>query len=242
MTQKVLIVEDCKAHREVLQKILNDLHINLEIYCASDIKKAFEISMEQHIHLFLVDIVLDTLKPGDVSGLNFVREIRGVDKYRFTPVIFITLLEDPKLYSYSNLHCFGYMEKPFKEEEVKEMVLDALKFPIHEEGNKCVYFRIEGIVYAKYIKEILYITISRRKSVIHCMDDELEIPNMTGNTLMKELDSDLLVPCSRYSVINKMHIDKIDYANRFVWLEHVERPIEIGVIMKKAFMQRMNDE
>lgn len=242
MIQKVLIVEDCEVHSEALQKILNNLHKNLEIYCAPDMEKAFQISLEQHICLFLVDIILDMIKPGDVSGLNFVREIRGIERYQFTPVIFITSLEDPKLYSYSSLHCFGYIEKPFQADEVQEIVLDALKYPMPKEDNKCVYFRKEGIVYAKYIREILYITISRRKAVIHCVDEDLVIPYVTCEALLEELDSDLLVPCSRYSVINKIHIDRIDYPNRFVWLKHVEHPIEIGIVMKKTFMQRMNDE
>lgn len=241
MLLKVLIVEDNKAHMDALCKILKDLNRDLQVYCANDLTEAFHLALEQHINLFLVDIILKTDKPGDVSGLNFVREIRNISKYKFTPVIFITSLEDPKLYSYSQLHCFGYIEKPFSVEQVKTTVLDALEFPAKEDDERYVYFRKDGIVYSKCIKEIVHIENSKRKIVIHCINDKLEIPYKTCEEILKELDSDLFVQCSRYDIINRKYIEQIDYTNRFVKMKYTEAPVEIGVIMKKSFKQRMED-
>lgn len=241
MPQKILVIEDNKAHMEALCKILNDLHKDIQIYCAYDVEKAFQISLEQHIHLFLVDIILNTQKPGDVSGLNFVREIRGISKYKFTPLIFITSLEDPKLYSYSQLHCFGYIEKPFSVAQVRDTVLSALDFPTKADDERFVYFRKDGIVYSKCIKDIIYIESSRRKIIIHCINDELEIPYKTCEEILRELDSELFIQCSRYGIINRKYIEQIDYTNRFIKLRHIDNPIEIGIIMKKAFKQRIDN-
>ena len=241
MLLKVLIVEDNKAHMDALCKILKCLNRDLQVYCAYDMAEAFNLVLEQHINLFLVDIILKTDKPGDVSGLNFVREIRGISKYRFTPVIFITSLEDPRLYAYSQLHCFGYIEKPFAVEQVKNIVRDALEFPMREEEEKYVYFRKEGIVYSKCIKEIVHIENGKRRLVIHCINDELVIPHKTCEEILKELDSELFVQCSRYDIINRKHIEQIDYTNRFVKMKYKEAPVEIGAIMKKSFKQRMED-
>lgn len=242
MSRKVLIVEDNKVHIDALQKILTDLNRDLLIYCASDIQSALQIALEQHIHLFLVDIVLDAQKPGDVSGLNLVREIRGITKYKFTPLIFLTSLEDPKLYAYSQLHCFGYIEKPFGCEQVRETVLAALEFPVKEEDDRCVYFRKDGIVYSVYVKDIIYIESSKRKLKIYCVNDELEIPYRTCEEILKDMDSASFIQCSRYCIINKNYIEQIDYTNRFVKLKNIEKPIEIGAIMKKAFKRRLEDE
>ena len=241
MLLKVLIVEDNKAHMEALCKILKDLNRDLQVYCAQDLAEALRLALEQRINLFLVDIILKTDKPGDVSGLNFVREIRDIIKYRFTPVIFITSLEDPKLYSYSQLHCFGYIEKPFSVEQVKNTVMDALEFPAKADDERYVYFRKDGIVYSKCIKEIVHIENGKRRLVIHCINDELEIPYKTCEEILKELDSDLFVQCSRYDIINIKYIEQIDYTNRFVKMKYKEAPVEIGAIMKKSFRQRMED-
>lgn len=241
MLLKVLIVEDNKAHMDALCKILKDLNRDLQVYCAYNLAEAFRLALEQHINLFLVDIILKTDKPGDVSGLNFVREVRDISKYKFTPVIFITSLEDPKLYSYRQLHCFGYIEKPFSVEQVRTTVLDALEFPTKEDDERYVYFRKDGIVYSKCIKEIIHIENSKRKIVIYCINDKLEIPYKTCEEILKELDSDLFVQCSRYDIINRKYIEQIDYINRFVKMKYTEAPVEIGVIMKKSFKQRMED-
>ena len=125
MRRKILIVEDNEAHMNVLRNIVEELQQDVQLYCASNVSRAFQIALEQHIHLFLIDIILDMKKPGDTAGLNFAREIREISKYRFTPLIFITSLEDPKLYSYSQLQCLSYIEKPFSVEQVRRTILNG---------------------------------------------------------------------------------------------------------------------
>lgn len=233
--QKILILEDKKAHVDALVKIISDLGKDIEVLCAFDEKDAYKIAMEQQINLFLVDIILHAENSGDVTGLRFVQEIRSVKKYSFSPIIFITSLEDPKLYSYSQLHCFGYIEKPFSVSQVRECVLKALEFPIITDKDRCVYFRKSGIVYSKRINDIVYIESSRRKITIHCVNDKLEIPYKTCDEMIQELGSDLFIRCSRYAIINKSYIENIDYANRYVKLRTLDSPVEIGVMMKDKF-------
>lgn len=242
MSKRVLIVEDNQIHREALQKIVKDLEQDVEVYCVDNMKDALQISLEQHIHLFLVDIVLNSQKPGDVSGLNFVRELRGISRYKFTPLIFLTSLEDPKLYAYTQLHCFGYIEKPFNGDKVRNIIVEALEFPVKEEDDRCVYFRKEGIVYSVCVKDIIYIQSSNRKLRIICVNDELEIPYKTCEEMLKELDSRSFIQCSRSCIVNKNYIEQIDYTNRFINLKYVDTPVEIGVIMKKAFKQRLEGD
>lgn len=241
MLQKVLIIEDNKVHMDALCKIIRDLQKDVQVFCAYNVGEAFQIALEQHIHLFMIDIVLNTQKPGDVSGLSFAKEIRGISKYKFTPLIFITSLEDPKLYSYSQLHCYGYIEKPFSVTQVRDTILGALEFPAKDDDDKNVYFRKDGIVYSLCIKDIVYIESSRRKITIHCINDKLEIPYKTSEEILQDLDSGAFIQCSRYNIVNRKYIEQIDYTNRFIKLKYVDCPIEIGVIMKKAFRQRVDN-
>ena len=242
MLRNVLIIEDKKSHMDALCKIISELNKDIIIYTAFNAERAYQISMEYHIHLFLVDIILQPEKPGDVLGLSFAREIREIKKYRFTPLIFVTSLEDPKLYSYSQLHCFGYIEKPYDVEQVKKLVSRALEFPVEDDDERYVYFRKDGIVYSKCIKEIIYIENSRRKVVIHCKNDVLEIPYKTCDEILKEVDSGQFVQCSRYTIINKKYVEEIDYTNRYLKLSGIGELIEIGVIMKKQFRNIMENK
>ena len=240
MIRNILIIEDKKSHMEALVKIISDLDSNLAVYSAYDIEKAYQISMEQRIHLFLVDIVLRPEKPGDVLGLKFVQEIREVQKYMFVPIIMVTSLEDPKLYSYSQLQCYGYIEKPYNPDQVRKMVTKALKFPIKDDEERSAFFRKDGIIYAVNKAEVIYVENSRRKVVIHSSNDILEIPYKTCDEILQELASDMFVQCSRYTIVNRNYIEKIDYTNRYIQLKYIEEPVEIGVIMKKNFKDKMD--
>lgn len=241
MKHKILIIEDKKAHMDAICNIINDLNKDIEIYCAFDENEAYKIAMETHIQLFLVDIILKTKKPGDVTGLRFVQEIRAVKKYSFAPIIFITSLEDPKLYSYSQLHCFDFIEKPFDERKVKESILKALDFPVKTNDERYVYFRKEGIVYSQYVKDIIYIECGKRSVIIYSVKDKLEVPYKTCDEILHELNSDMFVRCSRYAIVNKAYIEYIDYANRLVKLKHIDKPVEIGVIQKQKFRRELEN-
>lgn len=232
--KNILIIEDQKPHMEALTKVISQIE-NVHIYKAYNVAEAYYMLSLHHMHLFLVDIILDTSKSGDVSGLDFVRDIRQNKRYEFMPVIFITSLEDPQLYSYSQLHCFGYIEKPFEAKQVENLVREALQFPALSSENRNLYFRIDGIIYSVRVDDIIYIENSRRRLGIHCVNDYIEVPYKTANEILEELDSPHFIPCSRYAIVNQNYIERIDFTNRYLKLRGVEESIEIGAIMKKRF-------
>lgn len=241
MTRNVLILEDKQKHMEAIRKILSDLDVDIMIFQACNLEKAYNVIAEHHIHLFLLDIILDTTKAGDVSGLNFARELRQNPRYEFTPIIFITSLEDPQLYSYRQLHCFGYIEKPFDSRQIHQLVRTALNFPVNTPENKIMYFRKDGIIYSIHTDDIIYIENSRRLLRIHCVREELEVAYKTAAEVMEELDSPDFLQCSRYVIVNRNFIEKIDFTNRYLKLRGVKENIEIGIIMKKQFRDRIEN-
>lgn len=241
MKRNVLILEDKAEHMEALNKIVSGLAQDTKIFTASDVRTAYQIIMENHIHLFLVDIILCPERTGDVMGLQFAQETRKIKKYQFTPIIFITSLEDPKLYSYSQLHCYGYIEKPFSPDKVRKMVMKALEFPVEDDEERFVYFRKDGIVYAKQICDIVYIENIRRKVVVHCKNDILVIPYKTSEEILREMDSELFIQCSRYAIVNKRYIEEIDYVNRYIKLKYINEPVEIGAIMKNRLKEKLGE-
>ena len=68
---------------------------------------------------FIVDIILEKTKNGDMSGMTFADNIREIERYKATPIIFTTSLEDPKLHAYAHLHCYQYFDKYYREDELQ---------------------------------------------------------------------------------------------------------------------------
>ncbi|MCM1569586.1 MAG: LytTR family DNA-binding domain-containing protein [Roseburia sp.] len=241
MQRNILIVEDKPVCSRALSKIIGEMQLDTVISCAASIEEAYQVLANRRIHLFLLDIILDSKDSGDVSGLLFAEELRRNAKYKYTPIIFITSLEDPKLYTYSQLHCYDYIEKPFSVPRVRDTILSALEMPVIPDDERFIYFRKEGIIYSKRLKEIVYIESNRRRIHIHCVDDELEIPYKTTEELLRELDSESFIQCSRYSILNRNYIEQIDYTNRYVKLKYIREPIEIGIVMGKVFRQKIEN-
>ncbi len=239
MKRKVLILEDHRHHREALEKLLYEIEPEVCCYSVSTVKEAVQIIWEDHIHLFLIDIVLDTREPGDVSGLNFAKQIREISKYKHTPLIFITSLEDPKLFSFYQLHCYSYIEKPFDVSRTKKIIKEALEVPVVEEDDRYIYFQKDGIAYSVYIRDIIYIESCRRKVILYFSDSSLEFSYKTCREVLQDLDSASFIQASRNYIINRKYIEYIDRTNRFVKLKYIREPIEIGTVMKKSFIKNI---
>lgn len=233
----VLIVEDNVRSMEMLVKIIENLRTGVEIKTASSQEEAAILAMKFNIDLFMLDIILNASNPGDVSGMKFAEYIRTLQKYKYTPIIFITALEDPEQHAYSDLHCYYYVEKPYDVEKVSSVISEALEFPaVHNEPQN-VFFRKDGILYKKEISEILYIENSRAGQTVYCSNGNLKLPYKPNYKILEELASDKFIQCSRYHIINYDYIDKIDTVNRYILLKGVKTPIEIGNSFKKKFLK-----
>ena len=151
----ILILEDNDSNREMLVKIIEDLEMKTVIKSAINQKEALELAMKHNIDLFLIDIMLDTSVPGDVSGMKFAESIRSVKRYKYVPIIFVTALEDPRLHAYSDIHCYYYVEKPYDPVKVSSVIMEALEVPKENEEDHNVFFRKEGVLFKKSTTDII---------------------------------------------------------------------------------------
>ncbi len=231
--KKVLILEDNSVMLRHLSNIVRELDKGNDVFAFDNVKDAYQCVFERAIDLFIVDIILDTSNPADSSGLQFVENIRQVERYSFTPVIFVTSLEDVKSYTYENLHCYSFIEKPFDVSRVKQTIAQCLKFPGGGQGKKTLFFQKDGIilavdrddfVYAESINHVMYIHTKQK--------DVLEIPYVTVKKLMEEIDSPDIVQCSRNTIVNKRYCYYIDLSNRIIELKDKMGRLEIGVTFK----------
>lgn len=240
--KSVLILGNDSAMWDALEKIIREINRDIIIYKTGTLAEAYQIAMEHNISLFLSDIIIDVSKREDVSGLTFVENIRKLERYAFVPVIFVTTLSDPKMYAYSKLHCYGYLQKPVLSDEAKPLIEKALKFKqsANEEGN--VYFRKDGVIYAVGKKEIIYIKSHAGKVTIKTEREELVVYYKTCRDILSELDSERFVQCSRGTVVNKTYIANVDIANRVLHLVNDYGELEVSVRMKKRLLEQIQQD
>ncbi len=236
--KNILILEDNKNHLEALAQILEGIE-DVKIFQVSSVKEAYEMLLYHDFKVFLIDIILDTKKLGDVSGIDFVKQLRDNRRYKFTPVIFITALEDPYLSAFKELHCYAYIEKPFQEDYVIKTVKEALEFPVAEDTDNTVFFRKEGVLYSVKTSDITHIIVSRAGVNVHTIKGCLRLPYKPIPDLLSSLNSTDFIQCSRSAIVNKTYIDNVDLPNRYVKLKGEGECIEIGSIMKKYFRMEL---
>ncbi len=235
----ILILEDNQRALEALAIAVNEVRADLRIFQAQSAEEAFAISFSHTIDLFLLDIILTTEHPGDISGFLFAKKIRDHAMYKFTPIIFLTSLEDQKFYAYSDIHSYCYLEKPHSMQRVKELVADTLAFPGRTEETEAIYLRKDRILYQIRPGEVEYVECQNHKLQIYMDNECLEVPYYTLKWFMKAVPSHLFLQCSRSVAVNRRYIEQIDMVNGYIRLRGIEDMIDIGPRFKKAFLKEL---
>ena len=88
----VLILEDNRQILKVLEKLVLSVAEDEKVYVTDNVGEAYKIAMEISIDVFMLDIILYGDKKGDTSGMQYAQSMRKLERYRFTPIIFITSL------------------------------------------------------------------------------------------------------------------------------------------------------
>lgn len=232
--KKILILEDNAVAVEHLKTLILELEVKCDVYSTHNLQDAYQYILENTIDLFIIDIILDTSRPGDTSGLKFVDNLRQIGKYEFTPTIFVTSLEDSKLYTYEKLQCYRFIEKPFDSMLVKTTIEKCLRFPSKVREKKTLYFRKDGIVLAVEVENMVYAECINHIMHIHLDNGEiLKIPYVTLKKLLSDTAEYNIIQCSRNTLVNRTFIHNVDNTNRFIQLKDNHGRLEIGVMFRK---------
>lgn len=219
--KKVLIVEDDISSMNMLEKLVSEINMLAVCLKATNIDEAYRILHENVIDVFILDIILDTSVQGDVSGMKLAEEIRRIERYRFTPIIFISALSDPSCYAYTNIRSFKYIEKPFRLKETRKILREAMLFHTEPENDKYLYFRKDGILFSVKASDIVYIESKNHILYIHSEKEIIDVPYKTCKEMLEILDKRKFVKCNRSTIVNKDYIKTIDIVNRYIGIDDV---------------------
>lgn len=217
--KKVLIVEDDISSMNMLEKLVSEINMLAVCLKATNINEAYRILHENVIDVFILDIILDTSVQGDVSGMKLAEEIRRIERYRFTPIIFISALSDPRFYAYTNIRSYMYIEKPFRVNETRKILREAMLFDTEPERDKYLYFRKDGILVSVKENDVIYIESKDHTLYIHSVKETIDIPYKTCKEMLEVVDLRKFIRCNRSTIVNKEFVRTIDIVNRYIGID-----------------------
>jgi two-component system chemotaxis response regulator CheY len=116
---KVLIVDDSAVMRKIVERALRQGGLDLgEVFEASNGAEALAVVQEVPLDLILTDINMPVM-----DGLEFLRNLAGIDSAKDVPVVMITTEgSEARVVEALSAGAKGYLRKPFTPEQVKERV------------------------------------------------------------------------------------------------------------------------
>lgn len=226
---KIMIVEDDMNIAKGLDTIIKSIKNNIETTITGYAKEALEIAETDIYDMFLLDIQLY-----DYSGFELAKELRSIDKYKLTPIVFITAVPTKELLAFKEIHCYDYIIKPFKKEEVIKIVSTLIKYGINQENKKeYISFNKKDYIHRVKLDEIIYLEYVRRKIKVVTSRDEILVPNTPLYVILDEL-SDEFIRCHKGYIVNINYIKKVNKSENHIELDGVDIFIPIGRTYKDS--------
>ena len=85
MALQILVVDDSQIMRNTMKSVFGKMKIACEFLEADDGVEALELLTHEHVELVLLDWNMPKL-----SGLDFLKQVRAMDKYKKLPIIMVT--------------------------------------------------------------------------------------------------------------------------------------------------------
>jgi two-component system chemotaxis response regulator CheY len=122
-TINTLIVDDSSVMRKIVERSLRQAGLGLgQVLEAGNGAEALATVQNNKVDLILCDINMPVM-----DGLEFVKQLSGVDNAKGVPVVMITTEgSEGHVVQALSAGARGYIRKPFTPEQVKEHVLPVL--------------------------------------------------------------------------------------------------------------------
>lgn len=232
----LLILEDNIDIRNTIEESVKIRDIFGDVHTAETIEEALKISEKNEVTVFVVD-----LKLPDGSGHDFIKQIRTMEKYKYSWVVIITGTSesvDDVLDAYNSSRCQRYIKKPFSMaylcDTLEELCNLRLVGSISEER---LMIRRKSVDYFFDYTEIVYIETVDKMAYLYTKDSKHAIGRITLSDLEDKLKDDRFVRVHRSFIINRSYIDQISRSNNqsLIKIKHYEHTIPIGRTYKDTY-------
>lgn len=240
MDYNLLIVEDDEIQRRNLKLMLQELEEEFNFFEASNLKDAIIIMDDNKIDLFYLDQNLP-----DGSGIELGKKIREIDKYKLTWIIFITSHVQYMLEAFKEIHCYDYLTKPFRKDEIKKITLDLIKDMRKNEvaagnnQNSSIDFNIDGINLKLFTDQIYFVEVNLRTCYIHTKLGMYKVEKIPLTKILEKLPKNSFLQSHRAYLVNMNYVSKLfQYKGALVLsFKDYDQTALIGRTFKKILLE-----
>ncbi len=229
----VIIVEDDIVISNGLKEIIKNIDDRLNIKTTAYAEEALKISEMMDIDAFFLDIQLK-----DYSGLKLAKQIRDIDRYKLTPIVFITAIPTREMMAFKEIHCYDYIIKPFDDKEVKTVFSTIINHGIKKKEKAVLKLSQKTHTYILNQDDIIYIESQISKINITTKNEVLQVSRYTLKDLYEELTKDF-IRCHRGFIINTKHIKEVNLGEDIILLNYSSEVIPLGRKYKNSVKEKL---
>ena len=142
-------------------------------------------------------------------------------------LIFVTGLEEPRAQAYKDLHCFGYIQKPYDVDEIHRIVKKCLTYkPVNEKSK--LHLKKDGIHIFFDTDQIVYVRIRGKDLFVKVYGRPIDqYAYLTMKEIMEQLKSEPMVTCGKGLLVNGKYMDQLDQKERRLYLKDDAEPLKL---------------
>jgi DNA-binding LytR/AlgR family response regulator len=241
----ILVLEDDCIQLKTLSDIIKQSCDMYQIYEATNIEEALKIAQQERIDLFYLDINLK-----NESGLKFALELRKIERYRLTWIIFMTIYKEYMLSAFKKIHCYDYILKPYNKADIQKITRYLLsdiraQVAVTEIREKFIIAPIKNIQVKIFVNEIIFVEVFIRTSIIHTINGSFTIDYLSLKKLNSIIDDKNILQSHRSYLINIKYVNKIEKTNTKtsykIYFYNTNKTALLGNNYKKCIMYRFNN-
>jgi len=119
--KRILVVDDSSSIRELLKLALEGENYNV-------IMGEDGLDALKHLDGTHFDLVITDLHMPNMNGMELIHEIRKINQYKYTPILFLTTETKTELKIKAKKEgATGWLTKPFDNEKLKRVVKRVLR-------------------------------------------------------------------------------------------------------------------
>lgn len=217
----ILIAEDDSLQLAALKEIVNKYNSDWHIFSTCSSVEAKDILSTQNINIFMLDIEFDNCPAYD--GLSLAQDIRHIPAYHNTPILFITAYKDKVYKAVNDIHCYGFITKPYVEESIHHTLRDLDTATPHVPAKVTIRDK-NGIYYNIVLTDIIYIESYKHGTLYHTVNGNFHYCRHSLTTALDELDDSFIQIHKKY-IINKNYINNYDKTKLLVQIQNTPLPV-----------------
>lgn len=158
------------------------------------------------------------------NGIAVGRQIRALQNYRFTPIIYVTSMPGYVQEALNETGCIYYVTKPYSPDQIYAALDRALHMPLSKPPTFTFHSFWGGDISLEE-KDILYISCTKQHRMsVFSVNGEYETDEYSMRELEKTLGGSFL-RIHKSHLVNKSHVTNYDKTRRALTIEGKELPV-----------------